>query len=385
MSQEQPESVKVETVLPSRFVPRVPIVGTLKIGDVQNSKAVKLDHMRLCTASATGDSRYKDHPDMKEFNESESGSLTIELVSDDPRVNLDIVYNMGGNGFIVCRGNGVTADRRMDAVGKISPDAAFRKLPDGTCGEGCAFYQSGKCKLASTLYFRIPGKTAIGSVWQFRTKAWNTAQDLLGAMNSIKQITGGILARIPLTAFMTEQKRRPVVGDKRTTSHFWTLGLAFNGDEESLVAAVGRARGLAKSMAALSMPSLEDRLREQPSDLLRDLPEDEERAFCAEFFPDDSPNPAAQSQTGTGFESPEWADEDLVEAKKQLQDFGEHLFTLGLSEPEVEEELRPAREILGSLDTSYRTWGNRLSGRWERVTKRIQSAKEKPPCAADTP
>lgn len=361
-----------ETVLPASFAPRVPIVGTLKIGDVIGGKVSKLEYMRLCTASATGDNRYEDHPDFKEFNDGKNKSINIELVSDEPRVNLDIVYNMGGNGFIVCRGDGTNASRRIGPDGKISTDAAFQKLPEGTCGEGCPFAQSGKCKLASTLYFRIPGRTAIGSVWQFRTKAINSAQDLLGAMHALKAITGGVLARIPLKIFMTEQKRRPVTDKGRTTSHFWTLGIAFDGDEEELIQAVAKARKLARDMAELSMPSLEQRLKDQPSDLLEDMDEAEERAYAAEFWPVDIERVPDPETPRSQFESPEWTKEERAQAKQSLQDFGEHLYNLGLEKDKVEKELEAPRNLLGDLSISFNTWGNRLSGRWERVTKRVQ-------------
>jgi len=366
-----------DTILPAHFAPRVPIVGTLKIGDVVGSKAVKLGHMRLCTASATGDNRYDDHPDMKEFNSGKNTSIEIELVSDDPRVNLDIVYNMGGNGFIVCRGNGTTAERRLMSDGKISSEAAFQKLPDGKCGEACPYYQSGKCKLASTLYFRIPGKTAIGSVWQFRTKAWNTAQDLLGAMQSLKDITGGVLARMPLTVFMTEQKRRPVQDSKRVTSHFWTLGLAFNGDEEQLIQAVSRARRLARDMRELAMPSIEERLKSQPSELLEDLDEAEERAFCAEFCPEEN-QPASKmgDEPPQQFDNPEWTDEDIASAKAMLPELGERLMELGVSELDTKSILADPDSTIGLPYLSFNTWTNRFLGYRDRKISKYSKASQ---------
>jgi len=359
-----------ETILPTHFAPRVPIVGTLKIGELEEGgkRPKKLDYMRLCMASATGDNRYLDHPDMVEFNKSKSKSLTIELVSEDPRINLEIVYAMGGNGFILCRGNGVEAERRINNRNEMVPDAVFKPVGKGVCGDGCPFFQAGKCKLASTLYFRIPGKTAIGSVWQFRTTSWNTAQDLLGAMNSLKALTGGILSRIPFNLFMTEQRRRPVVGNGRTTSHFWTLGLAFQGEEEELIKAVSRAKSCIRGMAELSIPSVEDRLKDQQPGLLSRMSETEEKAFSDEFFPPD------ESKTSdlpiSPVNSPEWTDEQREAAKAQLASFGDHLYSLGLEPDGVEEELGVPRNLIGDLGVSYETWDNRISARWERVTKK---------------
>lgn len=280
--------MKQESILPGSFQARVPVVGTLKIGDVdkQGDKArpKKLDYMRLCGPSATAGGTYPDHPAHAEFNKGKKTSITIELVSDDPRVNLDLVYTMAGRGSVLCRGNGETAERRVDARGSISPDVKFQKLPEGSCGEKCAFFANGQCKLASTLRFRIPG-TPIGATWQFRSMSWNSAQDLLGAQEEIKALTGGTLARLPIKLFMQEQARKAITDKGRTSTTFYSLGLAFDGDEDALIAAVARSKKLQADMAAVSIPSLEERLKAQGPDLLADLSPAEELAIAAEFFP----------------------------------------------------------------------------------------------------
>lgn len=284
------------TKLPQKFQARVPVVATLKIGEVESAggkaRPKKLDYMRICGASATAAGTYPDHPAYSDFNGRKPRELTIELPSDDPHVNLELVYAMAGRGAILCRGNGVDAERRQDPRGTVSADVPFQKLPDGTCGESCPFFKTGACKLASTLRFRIPAGTGegtvatpLGSIVQFRSTSWNSGQDLLGAMEAIKSLTGGVLARIPLRLHMTEQSRRAITTNGRQATSFWTLGLSFPGDESELVAAVGKALKLKADMAAVSIPSLEDRLRAQPSDLLTDLPAEEALAVAAEFYP----------------------------------------------------------------------------------------------------
>lgn len=302
-----------ESVLPTKFKGRIPIVGTLKIGDVEDkggtARPKKLDHMRLCGASATARGNYPDHPAMAEFNGAKAKSITIELVSDDPSVNLEVVYAMSGRGAILCRGNGTTAERRLDARGAMTADAPFSPVAEGTCGESCEFFKRGACKLASTLRFRIPGHTDLGSLWHMRTTSWNTAQDLLGAQQAIAALTGGSLARIPLRLFMTEQHRKALTEKGRTSSNFWTLGLSFEGSEEDLIAAVAKAQKLKADMAAVAMPTLEDRLKAQKPELLADdLPAAEELAFAAEFS--DLPTQLPASPEAPNPQAPEGAASD---------------------------------------------------------------------------
>jgi len=279
-----------DSSLPSKFKARIPVVGNLKIGDVEggsgSARPKKLDYMRICGPSPTNSGTYPNHPSFKDFNDAKKRELTIELVADDPSVNLEVVYAMAGRGAILCRGNGVSAERRLNDRGAMVSEAPFVPVAEGECGEKCPFFKQAACKLASTLRFRIPGHTDMGAIYQFRTTSWNTAQDLLGAMQNLSAMTGGVLARMPLRLFMHEQRRQIVANGKRTGSSFWTLGVSFDGSEEDLIAAVSKANKLKADMKALSIPTLEDRLRTQESDLLTgDLTSAEELAIAAEFFP----------------------------------------------------------------------------------------------------
>jgi len=291
-----------DSKLPEKFRPRVPVVGCLKIGEVESSggkaRPKKLDHFRLCGASPTASGVYPDHPAMADMNKAKLRELTVELVSDDPKINLEVVYAMAGRGSILCRGTGTEAERRLDPKGTMSGDSPFQKLPEGSCGDHCSFFKAAACKLASTLRFRIPGHTGLGETWQFRTTSWNSASDLLGAQLAILELTGGVLARIPLQIRMTEQRRQALTSTGRTNSNFWTLGISFDGQEEELILAVKRARSLKAEMAALALPTVEDRLRTQVPEILENLSATEERAIAAEFYPNNGPTvlPEAEAE-----------------------------------------------------------------------------------------
>lgn len=86
-----------ESKLPEKFRPRVPVVGCLKIGEVEvgsggKARPKKLDHFRHCGPSATAGGVSPDHPAVAEMNKAKLKELTVELVSDDPKINLEVVY-----------------------------------------------------------------------------------------------------------------------------------------------------------------------------------------------------------------------------------------------------------------------------------------------------
>jgi len=271
--------------MPAGFRPRVPVAGCIKIGSVAaNNGPVKLDHFRYATPSATGKNGFfADHPDFTAENAAHPKTVPIEFVSDDPEVNLELGREMGGRGTVLCRGGrDGSAERRVKA-GKLDPAGEFTKVADGTCGDECPYAKNKQCKIGAILRFRIPGHTPIGQVWQFRSHGWNTAQDLLGAMGSIKAITGGTLQRIPLELTIYEQRRSPVVGGARQSTTFYSVGLGFRGEEEDLLNALERAAKLKTRYQALNVMDLEAQIRAQGQTIGHE-DDAEAAAVAAEFF-----------------------------------------------------------------------------------------------------
>lgn len=285
------------TILPETFKERIPEAGTIKIGEVVKNgdkmRPVKLDHFRYAGAQPTADGNYPDHPDFKEENKAGLRHIVVELISDDPEVNLEVNRVMGGRGFVTCKGNGKDAWRRMaenDARLTINDKQDFRKCPEGTCGDHCHFAKQRQCKLASTLRFRIPGHTPLGYVWKFRSTAWNTAQDMIGSMNAIKSLTGGKLARLPLHLKMMEQRRQPLVNGARQTTTFWSVGVAYMGTELDLLKDLQNIKEIEERYASLGLQAdkVEATLKaiQASGAIMSDLDDREhEAAFAAEFLP----------------------------------------------------------------------------------------------------
>lgn len=357
------------TTLPTSFEPRVPVAGNLKIGDL-NGKGypIKLDYIRFCTASATKDGRFPNHPGFDAENASKSKTFTVELISDDPAVNLEIAWVMAGRGSVLCRGNGVEAMRRLTPAGKIDPNANFEPMPEGTCGDKCPFAKQRKCKMASTLRFRIPNRTPLGSVWQFRTTSWNTAQDLLGAMENLKALTGGTLARLPLDFTMTEQRRNPIVDGQRQATNFQTVSLVFNGDESQLLDLLEKSEALKSRYASLGIKSIEDRIREQGPTIGHETEEDA-LALNLEFFPDSAPE-QQQNEDPPLDEHIEWTDDELAGVKAMLDKLYDLLSTYGTPEEEIVD--RCNRYLAMRFDTPVEKVTNRVCTAIDAVTVKLE-------------
>lgn len=285
------------TVLPETFVPRIPVAGTIKIGNAtrvgDKVRPEKLDHFRYAGAQPTKDGLYPDHPDFAEENAKHLKRIPIELISNDTAVNVEINRVMGGRSFITCKGNGVVGWRRMvPGDTKLMPNdkQEFVKLPEGTCGDNCPFHKARKCKTNCILRFRIPGATPLGSVWQFRS-GWNSTQDILGSMDQLKTLTGGQLARLPFHLIISEQIRQPLVNGNRQTTRFWSVSIGFLGDELELIEALVKAKKIEEGYASLGikLDAVEQAILkgQQEGEVMADLLDrDQERAFAVHFLPD---------------------------------------------------------------------------------------------------
>jgi len=254
--------------------------------------ASKLSHFWYATGSATSQGYHGAHPDFAQENASKPKEVRIELVSDDPEVNLEIGRTMNGRGVVLCHSDAAgKAMRRMKPNGTIDPNSEFVEVQAGSCGDHCPFSRQKQCKLASVLRFRIPGRTPLGHVWQFRTLGWNSAQELLGSMVTLREMAGGHLAGMPLKLTIHEQKRSPIVNGARQTTTFYSVGLAFDGEDmDALMDAVEKAQVQKARASKLGVMDLEAQLKAQGATIGRE-DENEARSVTLEFFTEDGDAP----------------------------------------------------------------------------------------------
>ncbi|HOD33971.1 MAG TPA: hypothetical protein PKO12_10855 [Holophaga sp.] len=179
----------------------------------------------------------------------------------------------------------------MKPNGTIDPNAEFVEVQAGACGDHCSFSRQKQCKLASVLRFRIPGRTPLGHVWQFRTLGWNSAQELLGSMVTLREMAGGHLAGLPLKLTIHEQKRSPIVNGARQTTTFFSVGLAFDGEDmDALMDAVEKAQAQKARASKLGVMDLEAQLKAQGATIGRE-DENEARSVTLEFFTEEGEAP----------------------------------------------------------------------------------------------
>lgn len=289
------------TTMPESFAPRTPKAGVIKIGDVIKTgqgdsariRPEKLDHFRICGPQPTQDGQYPDHPDFVEENKAKPTKIKIEFISDNPEVNLELNRVYAHRDTILCKGTGTVAHRRQ-RNGKDDPLGEFAPMPEGTCGDHCPYAKSRKCKISSTLRFRIPGHTPMGWIWEFRSSGWNSAQNLLGSMRDILALTDGVLARMPIHMMIQEERRKILnqAKDGRMSTKFWSVSIAYLGEEEDLLADLERVMSIRKRYEALGKSSdvMEKEIlsARASGNILGDLvaDRDTERAFALEYFPE---------------------------------------------------------------------------------------------------
>jgi hypothetical protein len=351
------------TLLPDGFKARIPEVGTLKIGDAKRTGdrivPQKLDHFRVCGPQPTSDGIYPDHPDFAAYNASHSRQLKIELLSDNPELNLEVARVLGGRGSLVCRGNGREAWRRQHPDGRVNTVAEFSRLKDGECGDHCPFAKDRRCKMATTLRFAIPGHTPIGACWKFRSTSWNTMQDLIGSMQRLRVMTDGILAGLPLTLYMTEQVRSYIANGAKSRSTFWTLAVGYMGSEMDLLADLNRVHETRSLYAKLGRrsDSLDAAIiAEQSLGVMGDVASnsDVEAAFALEYFPD----PLVAHPTAT---THDWSEEEIAEATASLYTYADVLTSDGVHDDVIAKFVSRYKSQIGSPDCAYETVLNRMA------------------------
>jgi hypothetical protein len=297
---------------------KIPIYLNLKVGTVIRNAAGnwvprKLTHLFFAGPHPTGPNlTYAAHPDFNTENASQRTAHQIQLLSDDPAVNLETGYvcfqREGADpGVVLCRGNGETAECRgvVTPEGRVeaNPAAPLKPLEGHACGESCPAFAAGTCKLFGVLRFRSPGRTPIGKVDQIRTTSKNSIQELLGSMEAIKSETGGVLSGIPLRIHIEHRKGGRGVNDFQVFSIEAEATSPAELLEQAAQAREHRQRvETLRNEAGVTDPTLEERLKATRS--IGYETGDEARAIQQEFAPAALEDPDPKSGIPTHAEDP---------------------------------------------------------------------------------
>ena len=184
-----PRSIKTLT-------PRLAEVGKIKIGGKGEEKVSrsgkkyrmpkKLDHFIISTneRNTRGD-LIIDEAIMKKLG-PEPRELDVFLLYDDIELNFPHYFSYYEGRQCKIRCDGETAQVRQE---------------DGTWVEKpclCATRQEPLCKPTGILQVILKEAQTTGGVYVFRTHSWHSVNNIVSAMRFIQQLTGGILAGIPL-------------------------------------------------------------------------------------------------------------------------------------------------------------------------------------------
>lgn len=129
--------------------------------------------------------------------------LDIVLLFDDIDKNFITQYALYAGRVKRCSGDGEKAIRLIDPNKKEGTDDMEQKsAPAEYVREEmvcpCEYLKLGKCKPTGVLICLLKMSQRIGGVYVFRTHSWNSIVNMLSSLRFIQQLTGGILAGLPL-------------------------------------------------------------------------------------------------------------------------------------------------------------------------------------------
>jgi hypothetical protein len=198
--------------------------------------------------------------------QSQNDKLTRILVAlpfDDPDENLVsslAVYDREG---VRCRGDGEAADwidPRNGEVCKVSCPCKmlqFRLNPDDDPEDRQAHEKADRgmkpnedngfiCKANGILRVRIAAARTLGGVHLFRTTSINSITQLLSAMEEVRRLTGGFLARIPLHLEVTP--KRVAAGFGKKPQIVPVVNLTYKADEVEFLRTIVEQKALREQM-----------------------------------------------------------------------------------------------------------------------------------------
>ena len=172
------------------------------------------------------------------FPEGLPRRLPIYLASDELTATFPhwLAYYRGRTRY--CHGDGEQAERLQDGKGpKGEPIFVPPAQPYGPCGTQCPDLQARRCKPQGILRVCLGVQQRVGTVFEFRTTSWNSIRNLLGSLEWVRAVTGGVVQFIPLFLDLTPITVKP---PDRAPSRAWVVTLSYPGSPAELArAAVG--------------------------------------------------------------------------------------------------------------------------------------------------
>jgi len=212
------------------LTPRLAEMGKIKIGgkgEERKSQKTgkiyrlpqKLDHFIITTneRNSKGD-LIVDEAIMRKLGEKPT-ELDVMLLYDDIELNSPHYFSYYEGRTCKIRCDGETAQVRRE-------DGSWEEKP---CQ--CQLRDKPLCKPTGILQVILKEAETTGGVYVFRTHSWHSVNNIVSAMRLIQQITGGILAGIPLKLKLIP---RTMEHDGGTNTNY-VVTLAYDGPPQNLM------------------------------------------------------------------------------------------------------------------------------------------------------
>lgn len=186
-----------------------PVRIELKWAERTSGRPNRFDHFKVASRVRSGpNNNFERIEEVHEIIGDKPRRVPIVLMCDDPMENFSLFrgfWNKSGElGCGTPYGNEVA--RRFF---KVNPDKSVEKIPEGyevKCSSECKYWKMEKgCTLSGNLFFKLrdlPFSEEFGVV---RIKGANAQRRTLSSLSILHQLTGGILANLPLVAVFHQE------------------------------------------------------------------------------------------------------------------------------------------------------------------------------------
>jgi hypothetical protein len=193
--------------------------------------------------------------------------LDIMVLYNDPDLIFRTSYAYFDSAKCQCRGDGRIAQLANGKFIECNP-------------ETCETFQAKGCKPQGVLSVILMDAPRVGGVYKLRTTSWNTIRNITTSLDTIKSLTFGQLAGLPLV--LTLKPKTVTIPGTRKTTVIFMANIEFKGSmTELLTTATNIANANANAMDEIK------RIEENARLMLNEAPSAEEcKDITEEFYPD---------------------------------------------------------------------------------------------------
>ena len=259
------------------IVPELAERGKIKIGGKgeertgQGGKTYRLptksDHFTIVTTAKNNEGDFIVDNQIMDIIGDDCTELDIMVLYNDPDLIFRTSYAFFDSAKCQCRGDGRTAQLANGKLIECNP-------------ETCETFQAKGCKPQGVLSVILMDAPRVGGVYKLRTTSWNTIRNITTSLDTIKSLTFGQLAGLPLV--LTLKPKTVTIPGTRKTTVIFMANIEFKGSmTELLTTATNIANANANAMDEIKRIENNARL------MLNEAPSAEEcKDITEEFYPD---------------------------------------------------------------------------------------------------